>query len=241
MQTHTEQRVDSQGSVETVPLTEERATAVGPSGFKVNKCYVWTFMALIWFQGLALGFAIPSANNLNSMLDVMYNWDTASKERLGEQSVAAIIVAGQGIGCGFGGKVIQYGRRQAIMISSFTALAATGIFMIENYYFLLLGRFIYGCSVGVGATAVARCIGEILPSQYQNLGISWYLLSQFFSCFLCLISGVIVPEKGSPEEATSDVWRIIFGQPFVWNAAILVLQFTVLTNESPKFLAANGD
>lgn len=83
-------------------------------------------------------------------------------------------------------------------------------------------------------------ISEISPVSVSGpLGV----ISEFnitLGAFLSFIVGYIyIPLSGTPEEAVSGSWRVVFGFPLLIIFVHLILIGCIFTTDSPKFYATN--
>ena len=62
-----------------------------------------------------------------------------------------------------GGKMIPYGRRLSMIITSVCGLIGTSLCLIENFALFLIGRVIFGFAAGAQGTIVIRMIKEYVP------------------------------------------------------------------------------
>ena len=78
------------------------------------------------------------------------------------------------IGALSGGRMIPYGRRLSMIITSLIGIVGTGFTLIEVYTLLLLGRVILGFSAGTLGTIVIRMIGEYVPASKKSMCVGIY-------------------------------------------------------------------
>jgi MFS family permease len=67
------------------------------------------------------------------------------------------------LGAVTGGIFIKRGRRFALIISCIIGIIGVSLSLIEIIYILLIGRFIYGLSIGLISVAIPRYIDEVVP------------------------------------------------------------------------------
>lgn len=67
------------------------------------------------------------------------------------------------IGAGCGGKIVQKGRRQALIYSAYIGIVGVAITVWGTYPAIIAGRLLYGFSVGVIAIAMPRVMEETVP------------------------------------------------------------------------------
>lgn len=199
-------------------------------------------MILMSLGAMGNGYATPSANSVSDMLDQKYGWTTDSEQSLHQSFIGTSIVVGLAIGAFTGGKIIPYGRRRAMILTSFVGIVGVGLTMIENFYILLLGRIIFGFTAGSQGVIVVRMINENVPENYFSTCLGIYSTAQNFAALLCLCSGLILPKDDDAQGLEdSEAWRYIFAFPFILYTSI-ILGFTfVIRHDSPKFYVSRGE
>ena len=75
------------------------------------------------------------------------------------------MVFGMAIGAFSGGKMIPAGRRLCMILTSLLGCIGVGLVMIENFYFLLIGRVVIGFTSGSQGVIVIRMINEYVPKS----------------------------------------------------------------------------
>ena len=63
-----------------------------------------------------------------------------------------------------GGKIISYGRKFAIILSSIIGILGVTFTIFENITLILIGRLVYGYATGIQSVLVPRYIEETVPS-----------------------------------------------------------------------------
>ena len=175
-----------------------------------------------------------------TVLDYQRGYTTEKEQELFDQLVTSFVVLGNMIGAGFGGKLIGYGRRRMIIIMAVVGSIGCGLTLCVNFYVLLIGRLLYGMASGVHATAAMRSVDEYVPLKYSGLAVGLWAANQNIGAFICLMSAVALPPEDTPEYDTTKVWMYVFAFPIVCYAGIILICFTCVTREGPKFCAANG-
>ena len=119
-------------------------------------------------------------------------------------------------------------------------LAALGILLtlIKSLFTICIGRLIYGFAAGAFSVLCPMFISEIAPISISGpLGV----ISEFnitLGAFIAFAVGYYqIPFSGTPEEASSGAWRVVFGFPLIIILVHLILLGCVFTFDSPKFYA----
>jgi MFS family permease len=101
------------------------------------------------------------------------------------------------IGAGFGGWIMQSGRRRSILI--ICTIGGLGVSMtlvsITRFKLLLCGRLIAGFCDGVLAATVPRYIEEYLPLSYYTLGSLIFTCSANAGSLIALFDGLVLPHE----------------------------------------------
>ena len=128
-----------------------------------------------------------------------------------------------------------------MILSAFIGIVGTGITIYENFWAILIGRLIYGFSVGIIAIAMPRLMEETVPSSLVGFYGGLYCLSFATATLLAYALAVFLP-KDSDIEALKEtkMTYVIFGLPIVFYILQLLLQFTYFSNDSIKFLLIGG-
>ena len=72
------------------------------------------------------------------------------------------------VGSVFGGKFMVVGRRRAIMLTAVLGIIGNLMTLKLNFALLLIGRVVYGLSVGIQSAIVPRYIEENTPSHIYD-------------------------------------------------------------------------
>ena len=140
---------------------------------------------------------------------------------------------GMSIGAGVGGKLIQFGRRLTLLCLCLVGCIGSALTLFRQFEVLLLGRVIIGFACGAQAPATMRQVFENCPGKTVGIGIGFWVVFQNIGAFICLMSGVLLPPKGSQEELDSNLWRWVFGFPIICYLVCALLYFTIVRRDSP--------
>jgi MFS family permease len=152
-----------------------------------------------FLSSMQLGAALSSTSATLKSLEVQLKW---SKENVDANTtlVSTASVLGISIGAIAGGKIISYGRRQAVLIFDLLGILGSALSIIKNFNLICIGRLIYGFSAGVLVTACPKIVEENVPSNYMDygFGISTNLGINLF-VMISLLSGLVVPSDTNIE------------------------------------------
>ena len=129
------------------------------------------------------------------------------------------------ISAALSGRLIRYGRRRALIMSAFIGIIGTGITIYdESFWCIIIGRLIYGFSVGIIAIGMPRLMEETVPSNLTGFYGGLYCLSFAFATLVAYMFAVFLPSDDDLEALKeTKVTNVIFGLPIVFYVIQLVL------------------
>ena len=138
--------------------------------------------------------------------------------------------------------MVKYGRRNALVLSALIGIVGTAITIYDNsFWAIIIGRLIYGFSVGIIAIAMPRLMEESVPSNLVGFYGGLYCLSFAAATLLAYALAVFLPPDDDIEGLKeTHVTQVVFGLPIVFYVIQLILQFTYFRRDSVKFLLLNG-
>ena len=113
-----------------------------------------------------MGTPHQSANQLANTLNRKYDWESNWDQNIHQSLIGSSMFLGMAIGAFCGGKIIPFGRRLSMILTSLIGSAGVGLTMIQNFYVLLVGRVILGFTSGSQGVIVVRMINEYVPATY---------------------------------------------------------------------------
>ena len=141
-----------------------------------------------------------------------------------------------------GGKIIPYGRRLSMILTSLIGSFGVGLTMIENFYVLLIGRIFFGFATGSQGVIVIRMINEYVPDSIASVCFGIFVATQNFSAFIALLFGLVLPKDTDTAALEANKsWRLIFAVPFIFFGMILFGFLVVIRHDSPKYYISKGD
>lgn len=151
------------------------------------------------------------------------------------------------VGSGIGGKLMQFGRRRALLIISVCGVIGVSLALVSitAFYVLMLGRFMYGVCSGLFGATLPRYIEEYLPLDYYTIGALVFVVSQNIGSCLGMYDGLLLPrEYNNPDYHQQLVdysdWRYIFGFPFLLFTILIIQLLFFIRSEGPKFYIVRG-
>ena len=140
-----------------------------------------------------------------------------------------------------GGKMIPYGRRLSMILTSVCGMIGVSLCLIEYFTLFLIGRVIFGFAAGAQGTIVIRMIKEYVPTSKTSKYVAIFAVSQCSASFIALTSAAILPNNKDVVALEADGrWRLIIGFPLILYSWILIGFLFLMPFDSPKFYAAKG-
>ena len=103
-----------------------------------------------------------------------FGWDTTAKANYYQALLGAAVVLGMALGAVGGGVLMKIGRRKALFVSCAIGIVGTLITQYFDFTALMIGRFIYGYSVGLFSAICPRILEETTPPHiYESVAVSF--------------------------------------------------------------------
>ena len=222
---------DSKPILNTATVTSNDSELdVKPSTFHdelLNLKGRWKFIIMFAFLQTAIGFQLGYifcyTNQITPALNAKFGWDdheaTINESIIGSCSTVTLMIS-----AALSGSLIKYGRRRALIMSACIGIVGTAITIYENFWAIIVGRLIYGFSVGIIAIAMPRLMEETVPSNLTGFYGGLYCLSFAFATLIAYMFAVFLPKDSDTEAlAESNVVNVIFGLPIVFYVIQLFL------------------
>ena len=97
------------------------------------------------------------------------------------------------------GTMIKSGRRRVLILSAWIGIVGSLISMYENFYTIIVGKMIYGFSVGLIAIGMPRVMEETVPGSMVGFYGGLYCLSFAAATLLAYLMAVFLPKDGDTE------------------------------------------
>ena len=142
------------------------------------------------------------------------------------------------IGAVSGGQLMKIGRRKAVLIACSFGIIGNVITNFLSFYNLIIGRLLFGFSVGLFSSMCPRFQEETYPSHLYDKLAPLYNFSQTVGTIFAYFFGEIIPDNDNEQALIDDEnWRIIyFYFPVALYGCILVGYLVFLRNDAVKFL-----
>jgi len=105
-------------------------------------------------------------------------------------------------------------------LSAWIGILGSIICLYENFYVIIVGKMIYGLSVGLIAIAMPRVMEETVPGSMVGLYGGLYCVSFAAATLLAYMMAIFLP-KDTDTEALKDthMTQVVFGLPIVFYVA----------------------
>jgi len=127
----------------------------------------------------------------------LYEW--GEHESLDETLMNVLLCVGTIIGTSLGSKMMQNGRRKALITSGIIGFFGSMLTFIINWYVFLLAKTICGINYGMTGVVMARMIEEYVPTAYYGVCAAIGILSIQAGIFLASLTGLVLPPDTDTE------------------------------------------
>jgi len=162
----------------------------------MNHSKLWTKDFLI---GTFTNFFLMLNYYLLVIIMTVYAMDTFHSSPSQAGLASSIFVIGALIARLFCGRWIErVGRKKMLVTGTILCMAMTLLyFCVNNIWFLFGIRFFHGAAYGIGATAIATIVTDIIPKRRRGEGIGYYMLSLTLGSAIGPFLGVFLLQHGS--------------------------------------------
>lgn len=190
--------------------------------------------------GFQLGYVMCYVNQIAPALNLKFGWDTKKEQDLNESIIGSCVTITLMIGASVAGQLVRKSRRQVLLWSAYIGIVGVAITIYQRFWSIVLGRLIYGFSVGFIAISMPRVMEETIPNRWVGLFGGLYCLSFAMATLIAYTLAVALPPDSDPAIADSPMVVVIFALPIPFYIAQLVLQLYI-KNDPPRFLMNKGD
>ena len=107
------------------------------------------FMITIICPSIINGYFGAYQNQVTDCFNVKFNWTTPDQKALYNGMLGGSIIFGAGTGAFLGGTLMSFGRRRLMMWAMFLGIIGNAITTYLNFWFIMVGKFIFGFAVGL--------------------------------------------------------------------------------------------
>ena len=141
------------------------------------------------------------------------------------------------IGTPVSGRLMKIGRLRVLDMAAVLGIIGAGMTMVLNVYCLLVGRILYGFSLGLLVISWPRYMDEVLPPTSLSFYGGIYAFSIAFGTITAFMLALGLPaDSDKPALAADEFWRVIWGLPIPMYLIQLTLMHTIVKYEPPKYL-----
>ena len=132
----------------------------------MNLGYLAAFTFFINVPGILAGYSMTYQNQLEHCFNLKFGWDTKELANFYQAWIGASLVLGMSLGALSGGLFMKIGRRNTMFIATVIGISGIVITSFLNLPCLLVGRYLFGYSVGIYTATIPRFIEETVPNHY---------------------------------------------------------------------------
>jgi len=121
------------------------------------------------------------------------------------------------ISASLGGILIGRGRLKVLDAAAVLGIIGVSLTLVENLWFILVGRFWYGFATGLIAVAWPRYMEEVLPPAHLSFFGGLYCFSFAIATMIGYLLALGLPGDDDKHGLdTTQFWRVIFGLPLLF-------------------------
>jgi MFS family permease len=174
---------------------------------------LWNYVMAMAWGSILVGWAIAGNAATAQILVAKFGWDE-EETKLKNSMLGTIGLVGIMIGSTAGGNLITYGRRRAIFLLFVPMIIGITFTLFENFYTILIGRFITGTCAGVYQMANIKAVNETVPGRLTGkYGVTPGALLGF-GIFLVSVIGLITLPTDQADYVSDRNWRVTYFFPF---------------------------
>ena len=92
------------------------------------------------------------------------------------------------------GTIMKSGRRRVLILSAFIGIVGSAISMYETFLTIVVGKMIYGFSVGIIAIGMPRVMEETVPGSMVGFYGGLYCVSFAAATLLAFMMAIWMPD-----------------------------------------------
>ena len=170
------------------------------------------------------------------------NFSTSARVNAKEQMFKRFGPLGILIGASLAASFLKYSRRNVFIFLNVVGIIACLISSIDNFYFMIFGRFLYGAVGGVMLSVTPKMLQETVPIDVYNLGLgaSTNFVIEFYKVINMYGNKMLYSkfDNDVPKTPVDDFWqrwRIQFLLPIPFMVLALVIFATCARKETIEF------
>ena len=125
------------------------------------------------------------------------------------------MLLGMSIGSNLLGTILKYSRHLVFLGLNVLGIIACAISLAPNIWVLLIGRFLYGCVVGLLFGLVPKMLMEYLPFEefIRGYGAIPNLAVEVFKTLFLVLNFVHTATKDANDTSPGNFWMVNYGFP----------------------------
>jgi len=152
------------------------------------------------------------------------------------------------LGATIAGAMMKKGRRSAFLIFPLVGCLGSILSVFDNYFLMMIGKFLFGLGAGVCITVAPRVLEETIPPEYfdkygfgamTNVGVDIMVLTN-------TIMVLFMPKEGQKHVteailAKSDLYKWLYLIPVPLFGTAFILAIMCFRRETPGFYIHKKD
>ncbi|TNV79404.1 hypothetical protein FGO68_gene14650 [Halteria grandinella] len=206
---------------------------------EVNKSFLYAFIFILGVGAVQYGYSIGVYNAMQKDFEHIFGWKS-DEVNLWNGLITSICALGSAVGSLFAGAPADmYGKKSCIHATNVLLVIGCSLTLVQNEYWILGGRFLFGLCAGAFSVFVPSFINELAPNELKgSLGSLTQILITL-GIFIANAFGLPLPEvaQGLPPTFINDqYWRVVFGMPIAFALFQSIMLATLFNYETPKYL-----
>ena len=185
---------------------------------------------------------IGSWNTAQEAYGKKEGWDTDA-QTLNVLIVQSVTTGGAAIGALFSGSIAHLGKWNCIIISNIVLIVGVALTLVPDFYFLCVGRGIYGISVGAFSVFCPKYISETAPVEIKGPAGAASQVCITLGILIAFAIGLGIGDVDAKEVDSFEIqyyWYIIFSIPLFFSFLQLILLTTCYNYDTPVILKQQG-
>ena len=162
--------------------------------YKPNYCHITLFLTAVFCAATAQNYALACANQLTDTFNLKFGWTTESEKTWHQTLIASSNVLGLAAGAVFAGNIMKMGRRKTLLLCCLVGSVGVCVALVQNFWFIVVGRLIQGIASGFQSVATPRYIEEYIPLQMYGTVMGAFVCFINVGSLVALTSGAILPD-----------------------------------------------
>ena len=188
------------------------------------------------------GYMIGSWNTASAAYGKLNNWSD-DEMTVNVMLVQSLTTAGAAVGALFSGGLAFIGKWNCIMLANLFLAVGVSLTLINEFWVLCLGRFIYGISVGAFSVYCPKYIAETSPVEVKGPAGALTQVMITFGILLAFCIGLGIGDVDQDDYDSFEIqyyWYIVFTVPLGFSIIQVLLLLCIFTHDTPVVLKQKG-